>query len=61
MAFPHPCPPSRLPYLTVFPVQDLEGLDVPRPDALGEHFALEVKLREVRETPRGIWRREETP
>lgn len=44
MAFPHPCPPSQLPYLTVFPVQDLEGLDVPRPDALGEHFALEVKL-----------------
>lgn len=44
MAFPRPCPLTQLPYLTVFPVQDLEGLDIPRPNALGEHFALEVKL-----------------
>lgn len=44
MAFPRPCPLTQLPYLTVFPVQDLEGLDVPRPNTLGEDFALEVKL-----------------
>lgn len=45
----------QLPYLTVLPVQDLEGLDVPRSDALGQDLALEVKLSEVGETPRGIW------
>lgn len=44
MALPHPCPPGRLPYLTVFPVQDLEGLDVPELNTLRQPFALEVKL-----------------
>lgn len=44
MALPLPGPPARLPYLTVFPVQDLEGLDVRRLDALRQHFALEIKF-----------------
>lgn len=39
-----PCLLLQLPYLTVFPVQDLESLDVPGLDALRQHFALEVKL-----------------
>lgn len=41
---PSPLPTAQMPYLTVFPVQGLEGLDVPRPDAFGQHFALEVEL-----------------
>lgn len=41
---PLPQPTAWVPYLTVFPVQDLEGLDIPRPDALRQHFALEVEL-----------------
>lgn len=44
MALLLPCPLAQLPYLTVFPVQDLESLDVPGLDALRQHFALEVKL-----------------
>lgn len=43
-----------LPYLTVFPVQDLEGLDIPRADALRQHFTLKVQLNKIRETPGGI-------
>lgn len=32
------------PYLTVLPIQDLEGLQIPGPHALGQHLALEVQL-----------------
>lgn len=39
----------------MFPVQDLEGFDVPWANTLRQHFTLEIQLREVREAPGRIW------